>query len=324
MSPKPKSPDRGSADPKARQRGIALISAVMTIAIASAVAARLMGAAVDQQSRAFLFMESDKARLIALAAERLAVALLEDDAAPDGTDTLDEAWASERTLPIEGGRVVGRVVDLQGRFNLNNLWLGENFQTASYQQLERLFDAAGVTAGTAASVAEWQSEITPPVPGVTGDAPYASQSPAYRRSRLPLAGVSELRLIENIDAAAFRRLRGEVSALPKPTLINVNTAGPLVMRSLSPLITDAAAAELIERRKQEPFTDIEDFRTKLGEVAGLAAAAEIPYDRVGVSSEYFMLEAEATFGAGHAVLFSLIHRPAEGPAEVLIRSEAPL
>lgn len=308
----------------ARQRGVALLSAVLTVAVAGAVSTRLLGSMVDQQSRTALFMDSDQARLLAVAAEPVALNGLDLDRQAGDIDTLQESWASPASYPVEGGTVTGRLIDLQGRFNLNSLWDGTTFKAAAYQQLVQLFEAAGVSAQAASAVAEWESSEVPPVPGVSGDSPYLLLSPAYLRPRMPMASASELRLVEGVDGEGYRALEGSVAALPESVPINVNTASALVLRSLSPLIDDRGAAEIIKARDAAPFADLQAFRAVVENAVGVAAASQIPYDRLGVSSSYFMLEVEAQVGSGRAVLYSLIHRPKEEAPRVLMRSGTPL
>ena len=298
---------------------------MLTIAIAAAASARLLGAVVDQQSRAELIMDSDQAWLVALAGERLALRVLKDDGDNSETDNLTESWAQDSgAIAIGGGTASGKFIDLQGRFNLNGLWDNAAFQMPAYQQLQRMLEAANVPAGSATAVAEWISAFSPPVPGASGDAPYLTLSPPYLRAEMPMSGPSELRLVEGIDAKAYRALASEVTALPSIVPINVNTAGPLVIRSLSNLIDGPGAEAIIAARAKQPFADIDAFRNAVGTAVGLAAAAEIPYDRLSVSSAYFLLEVKTQYGAGRAALYSLVHRPDGKPPEVLMRSQAPL
>ncbi len=309
---------------KRAEKGIALLSAVLTIAVAAAVSARLLGTVVDQQSRAELFMDADQARLIALNAERIALKVLKDDGENDTNDNLTESWAQDiGTVPLDGGVAAVTIVDVQGRFDLNSLWKDNAFQLPVFLQLQRLFEAANVPVTAASAVAEWESSLVPPVPGAAGDAPYLGASPPYLRAEMPMVGASELRLVDGIDADAYRALAGSVTALPTSMPINVNTAGALVLRSLSSLIDARAAADILKARADAPFSDIAAFRQAVGTAAGLAAASEIPYDRLGVTSAYFVIQVKTTYGAGRATLYSLVHRPKDDDPKVLMRSQAP-
>lgn len=79
-------------------------------------------ASLQQQTirRSTLFQHQLQARLYSLGAEDWATAVLRRD--DSETDHLGEDWASlPPALPIQGGTLQGRIIDLQGRFNLNNL-----------------------------------------------------------------------------------------------------------------------------------------------------------------------------------------------------------
>lgn len=104
------------------QGGVALITVLLVVFIISMAATSL--ASLQQQTirRSTLFQHQLQARLYTLGAEDWAAAVLRRDLADNNTDHLGEAWASlPPALPIQGGALQGRIVDLQGRFNLNNL-----------------------------------------------------------------------------------------------------------------------------------------------------------------------------------------------------------
>jgi general secretion pathway protein K len=106
-----------------QQRGVALITVLLVVFIITMAATSL--ATLQQQTirRSTLFQHQLQARLYTLAGSHWAGAVLRRDLAEGETDYLGEAWASlPPALPIEGGSLEGRIVDLQGRFNLNNLF----------------------------------------------------------------------------------------------------------------------------------------------------------------------------------------------------------
>ena len=120
-----------SASPAAacrrRQRGVALITVLLIVAMASVAAASLMTLQGFTLHRSTLLLNQQQARLYTLGAEQWAIALLKRDLRNDleqneRVDTLQEDWATiPPSLPVEGGSISGRIEDLQGRFNLNNL-----------------------------------------------------------------------------------------------------------------------------------------------------------------------------------------------------------
>ena len=126
--------------PARAQRGVALITAVMIVAIAAAVAAKIAFA----HQLWFRQMENVGDRgatdLLRRGALHWASVALLEDAAQNSIDHLGEPWAQGLpTLPVDGGAIHVSVEDAQGRFNLNNL-LQNNGQpsTADFQVFQRL------------------------------------------------------------------------------------------------------------------------------------------------------------------------------------------
>ncbi len=108
-------------------RGVALITVLLIVFMASVAAASLMTLQGFTLHRSTLLLNQQQARLYTLGAEQWAMALLKRDLSNDleqneRVDTLQEDWAMiPPSLPVEGGSINGRIEDLQGRFNLNNL-----------------------------------------------------------------------------------------------------------------------------------------------------------------------------------------------------------
>ena len=100
-----------------RQRGVALITAIVVVAIATILAVRIgTRAALDLRRTAGL-VALDQGWHVALGAEAWAIEVLKEDYedSPD-SDHLAEGWAQPLPpLPVDGGEVRGAVEDMQGR-----------------------------------------------------------------------------------------------------------------------------------------------------------------------------------------------------------------
>ncbi|MDG4551993.1 MAG: type II secretion system minor pseudopilin GspK [Candidatus Contendobacter sp.] len=105
------------------QAGVALITVLLIVFLASIAAT---GLATLQQlaiRRTTVLEHQQQARLYTLGAEQEAMILLARDRQRNETDHPGETWANlPSVLPIEGGAITVRLTDLQGCFNLNNLW----------------------------------------------------------------------------------------------------------------------------------------------------------------------------------------------------------
>lgn len=106
-----------------RPSGVALITVLLIVFLASITATSL--ATLQQMAirRGTVLQHQQQAQLYALGAEQWARVLLERDRQEGDIDHPGEDWANlPPTLPIEGGTLDVLISDLQGCFNLNNLW----------------------------------------------------------------------------------------------------------------------------------------------------------------------------------------------------------
>ena len=308
----------------ARQGGMALLSALVIVGVAAGVAAGMLRDDADARSRFELMVRSDQARQYALAAEWQARELLEKDWEEGPIDHLGEDWAQGgHVFPIGAGQVRGRILDLQGLFNLNAVAGPDGaLDQAAYDRLDRLLDGAGARPRAAVAVAEWIVSEPLEMRGARGDRPYLGADPPYLRARAPMAGASELRLVAGIEADAYRRLRPLVTALPGPTAINVNTAPAPVLMSLAPGIDDKDAAAIIRTRTRTPFADVQEFRRRMAARVPPSAVEALANAPVAVFSSWFLVDVEARAGPGRSRVVAVVRRSAgDGTVSVLMRLE---
>ena len=223
-----------------RNRGVALITAMLISAIATMVAANLAWDNALDVRRTMVLLGRDQAVQVALGAESWVISILHQDMENSQTDHLGEIWASELPgLPIEGGDVFGSIEDLQGRFNINNLvdQKGE-VEKESLEQFQRLLTALGLDPRFAGIAADWiDSNVDASFPDGAEDSIYTGMIPPYRTANQTLTSVSELAAIEGMDRATFRTLEPHITALPGRTGINANTATVAVLQSLDENMT---------------------------------------------------------------------------------------
>ena len=108
-----------------RQRGVALVSVLLVVAVLLAVVSRLMAnhnLVINQHQNCF---EQNQALQYALGAETLARQALYEDFTNSGTesDHMGEVWA-QPVMPFEldeGGYLEAHVKDMHGCFNLNSV-----------------------------------------------------------------------------------------------------------------------------------------------------------------------------------------------------------
>jgi general secretion pathway protein K len=104
------------------QRGVALITALLIMAIATTAAVYLTVQNQLSIRRTANIITGNQAQLYALGGEALVMSVLNTDIKQNQIDCLSDIWAIEAPpLPVDGGFVQGKITDLQGRFNVNNL-----------------------------------------------------------------------------------------------------------------------------------------------------------------------------------------------------------
>lgn len=308
--------------PRSRQSGVALITALLITAIATVAAAAMASRQQLDIRRTANVVESDQAYLFTLGVESWAGEILARDRRDNQTDHPEEDWAT--ILPpieVEGGLVAGRIEDMQGRFNLNNLIDGDG--AASEEDIRRfraLLAALGLDEALAAAVVDWMDEdVEPRFPAGAEDDYYLRLEPAYRTSNAPMAGPSELLLVRGITPEAYGKLAPHVQALPERTTINVNTATVPVLRSLIEDLTAAEAEQLVEDRGDKGYESVEEFLEH-----PLLKDRQRPVGGIGVTSRYFLVTADARFGRNTTRLGSLLARRSDGRVQVVMRSQGAL
>ena len=299
-----------------RDRGVALITAMLISAIATMVAANLAWDNALDVRRTLVNLGRDQAVQVALGAESWIISILRQDGGDNATDHLGEVWASELPgLPIEGGEVFGNIEDLQGRFNVNNL-VDEDGQVVekSLEQFRRLLNALGLDPRYAGLTADWiDSNFDASFPDGAEDAIYTSRLPPYRTANQTLSSVSELAAIEGMDRATFRILEPHIVALPGRTAINVNTATPAVLQSLSENLTTGDVESLIKARESGGFVDMEGSFSALVTPEVLQELSE--------SSGFFRLKVIVRIDTVRITLYSVLQRVANtGTVTPILRS----
>lgn len=298
-------------------RGVALITALLVVALATAAGVAIATRQHIDIRRAENLLNADRALLYARGGEAWASAILVRDLRDGDVDHLGEDWARKiPPLPVDGGSVSGYIEDMQGRFNLNNLATsGENLEL-DLERFRRLLANLGLDETLADAVADWvDADIEPRFPSGAEDDRYLGEEPAYRAANRPMTSASELRLVLGFDQEAWEQLAPYVAALPLATPVNVNTAPEPVLRALFSEMDETQTRRLIEARDEEAFSRVEDFLQH-----DVFRDRELTDRRLSVRSEYFSLVASAVIGSSEVDLTSLVRRTGDNQITVLGRS----
>jgi general secretion pathway protein K len=279
-----------SARRLSRQRGVAVITALLLTTLAVTIVASLFW----QQQVQVRSMENQRLHLQTKWILRGALDWARLVLRQDGSDhafytSLDQVWATplaETRLDqyIERERVQGEVfdatlsgsiVDATSRYNLRNLADNGIPTLADVAIFRRLLQNLQIdpTLADRAAAAVASSQTPAPQP-----------QPVAQSSAKPMAltQLDDLLAVPGFTLDMVARLRQYAIVLPARTAVNVNTAPPEVIAAVIENYSVSEANALVVRRKQAPFNNIGNFTGMLGGRSPVEGAA-------AVRSDYFLV-----------------------------------
>jgi general secretion pathway protein K len=309
-----------------KPNGIALVTALLVVAIASLAATALMSSTQISLHRTAALQSSEQAWWVARGVESWVLGILKKDAEDSQYDGFDEAWAQPVDyLPVDQGFVRGGIADLQGRFNLNDLapasaGTAPPQQSPSRAQFKRLLQNVPELQASPddliAAIIDWMDpDQSPSFPGGAEDSAYMSLDPPYRAANRQFTVPSELLAIHGLTPKIYETLAPLVTALPATGQpINVNTAPEMVLRALG-VSDEGKLRQFLERRKDKPAKTKGEFEA---EYTGMFEAGT----NYGVASSWFQIHGEVVVGSSRVGLYSLIYRDGSNAAPVVLAHSA--
>lgn len=280
----------------ARQRGVAVITALLLTTLAVTIVASLFW----QQQVQVRSMENQRLHLqtkwITRGALDWARLVLRQDGVDSRTYTsltavwntplaetrLDQYIERERVQgEIFDATLSGRIIDATSRYNLSNLAQGPKINADHVAIFRRLLVNLQLEPALALKTAKAVADGAPPLPREEGDT-----SPVVVRTNAPLAltRLEDLLSIPGYTPAIVDKLREFAIVLPiDAETVNVNTAKAEVIAALSKDMTVSQANGIVERRKQAYYRERAHFEQQL-------FGATKPEDKVwDVKSQYFLV-----------------------------------
>ena len=251
----------------ARQRGAALLIALLVVALAALLAVELIERSQRDIARTTGVVNAERGWQYAEGMEGLARAWIRRQREAGAGISLPEGqWSQAFVVP--GGTVRGRMVARDGRFNLNALASPDPAVASEARRtLSGLLELLDIDPALAEDI---QSLFGPGAGG----------------GRITLAHLSELNRLERYGAAARDRLAPYLAVLPDPgARINVNRARPEVLAAAVEGLALDAARRLVARA---PFETL-DAVLASPELARLNATALRRL--LSVQSEWFLVQA---------------------------------
>ncbi len=301
-----------------RERGVALVTALLVVALAAVAAVAMTSRQQVDIRRTQNALEAEQLRFYLYGVEDWAGKVLEQDRKDNQVDHAGEDWATHLPpVPLENGQLSGHIEDAQGRFNLNNLVVDGKTSAEDLARLRRLLAALELEPTLADAVVDWiDDNMDPWSPHGAEDTTYLGREPPYRAANRPLTDVSELRLVAGFDADSCRLLAPHVTALPARTAINLNTATVEVVMALADGIGRSDAEGFVAGRDGQHYTALDEALK-----APALADRKVAHDGLGVSSDYFVVMSDISFGRLRQRYSSLLQRNETGATTLLTRSQ---
>ncbi|MBY0545453.1 MAG: general secretion pathway protein GspK [Gammaproteobacteria bacterium] len=357
-------------------KGSAIIVALLIMTLVTTLAITMMVQQQAQIERTTLVLNNDRMYLDAKVVEAWARGLLIQDAQTaheqaQESGSQDVSKTAMDNLPrsfsditaTNGFQVSGTLIDMQGKFNLNNL-VNEQYE-ANFANMIQVVDPdidPKDAKAIAVSVHEWvtkpQSDDASNTSNVSTNTSNSSNTsnvstntnnssntsnvstntsnssnttntstntstadqaasadakinryygklhPPYRAAQALMVSPSELRLVKGMNANLYMRLKPFITALPKQTPININTASAPVIASLSKTLDLQTAIEIVQNRGDTPFSSIDDFLKD-----ETIQNANINKADLTMNSDYFLVTAHVSNSSEKLNLHAMLYRP---------------
>ncbi|EFC1641354.1 general secretion pathway protein GspK [Escherichia coli] len=302
------------------KRGMALVVVLVLLAAMMLVTITLSGGMQHQLGRTRSQQEYQQALWYSASAESLALSALSLSLKNEKRVHLSQPWAAgPRFFPLPQGQIAVTLRDAHACFNLNAL---AHPTTASrplaVQQLIALISRLDVPAYRAELIAESLWEFIDEDSSVQTrlgreDSEYLARSVPFYAANQPLADISEMRVVQGMDAGLYQKLKPLVCALPMNSQqININTldvAQSVILEALfDPWLNSAQARALLQQRPGKGWEDVDQF---------LAHPLLVDVDErtkkqlktvLSVGSNYFWLHSDITVNEIELTMKSLIVR----------------
>ncbi len=320
--------------PKPSERGAALLSVLLMVAVLAVIAATTLDRLALSSKLSSNGNALAQGRMFSYAAESIAAARIEDLIARDSAQTtLAGGWlGKEQILPIPVGTAIATVTDASNCFNLNSLVTeaegAYRANSTGQDQFISLMVVLGINDNiarpVAASAADWADTDTLALSSGAEDDTYRNASKPYLAANRPYTHPSELRAVKGVTPVIYAKLRGWICALPEAGLspLNVNTLLPeqaplLVMLFPPNKLSPATARSYLAKRPASGYGSLIRF-WEAPELAALKPPAAVQ-EQVKLTSKYFFLDTKVSLGEttleGEAMILG-----SPAPARVLWRS----
>ncbi|MCE1270699.1 MAG: type II secretion system minor pseudopilin GspK [Acinetobacter sp.] len=297
------------------QRGVALLTILVMVALATILAATIAKRQTNTAENTGYLMRQDQSLLYAKSAEAFfSELLIQDSDNGSSIDHLQENWAKPMPpFPVEDGSVSGKLLDESGKFNLNNLVKADGNQVddSARRWFEKLLQRVGLPAELSQAVIDWQ-DTNDEVIGAMGaeSSYYQGLDPAYLTPNTKFHSIEELKLVRGFEGNNYDLIKPYVTALPEQTKVNMNTAPALLLASIDPKVDVKAIEQQLKVKETEltHFNNVDDL-WKLSAFSGIDEQSKTDAaSLLDSKSSYFTAQIEVVLSERKRQFTSLMMR----------------
>jgi general secretion pathway protein K len=325
---KPRPRNRFAGPLRSRQRGIAMLVAVLLVAMGTIIAASIAYENAMTARKGAATFAFDQSVLVAEAAETLAAWGLRQVMQADKTQIyLGEGWDKPQG-PFEvvpDVMLTASLEDMEGRFNLNSLVKTDGTpDPVAVAAFEHLLVLLGIEPKWAYYAVDWIDQDSVPMnPEGAEDSVYLGQTPPYHAANMYITSASELLALPGFGHERYQKLAPFVTALPTDAKVNLCTALPQVLDAYLPagrqeFSTDPEGLQKNRLAAGGCFPKQADYQAAIGN------AQQFDGSKFEQVSHYFKLTSYITIGTTEFNLYSLMLLDGTGnTARPILRSYTP-
>lgn len=339
-----------------RQRGIALLVAILLVALGTMIAATLGYENAMTARRGAATFDFDQALLVAQGAEAFAAYGLREiyrsSSGANRTINLSQPWAQPYG-PVElipGVELDATLEDVQGRFNINSLVQPDTagnlvVDPEARAAFEQLLTMVGLEPTWSGYVIDWiDPDIQPQTPEGAEDSVYLGQVPPYLTPNEYITSTTELLALPGFGHARYAKLAPYITALPPDVKINICTASGVVLDSYlqntREFSTDPAGLAHNRQSANGCFPTLSEYQIAYNQAnpasvstqrtvvtPGTATVGQVPTGlqaHFQTTSSYFRLDSHITIGTTEFNIYSLLYQDAaQGNVRPILRTYTP-
>lgn len=323
-------------------RGIALLLAVTVISLLVAVTVQFGKDMRQELVSSANILSSAKMSAIIKSGHNIAEAVLIKDGLNSKYDTGLDEWATLDDESLDpfyaGGKLDVLVTDLGGRIQLNSLINNQGKASGSMAQKTRealllLFlsgDLGDYSTEDAAlivdAITDWvDSDDQESGVEETESSYYLSLQPPYTSKNAPMEFVEELLLVRGVTpelffgTVEFTGLKDLVTVHGRDGKININTAPPQVLKTLSADMSDELAEKMVAFRLENGNSDLMKDVAWYNNIDQWPGDVVLEADRMTTSSSYFRVISSAENNEMVKTMTSIVRRETGGKVFLISR-----